>query len=210
LTVLLALSTNGALELTAYATLALAFVTGALSITTFLSVRVSKSALTQTRQEIAVSRAEVEEAHRPVLVPVAEPTAEITLAPNGPYPVVPIFVNAGVLIVPVRNIGSGPALDIEAWIELLSDEDLPAAVPQQRRARHVGIGVSQLVPLEIRLSGWGTSISTPVPSLAVHLAYDDVGGKSWRTSAIYLEQDHRFDAISIRAQQRRRPTSDMD
>jgi hypothetical protein len=52
----LALSTTGALELTAYATLALALVTGGLVVATFRSLGVAKGALAQTEKAIAVSQ----------------------------------------------------------------------------------------------------------------------------------------------------------
>src|ERR1700680_4128893 len=100
---------NGTWDWTAIGTLALAFVTLLLASATFWMVKLTRGSLAQTKDEIALSRREVEEAHRPVLVPVVDTTSYIDLGADGANRERrPQLEPGGRLFVPVENIGSGP------------------------------------------------------------------------------------------------------
>ena len=108
---------NGTWDWTAIGTLALAVVTLA-------AVIVAAIALRQTRAAIALSQKEVQEAHRPVVVPVVGErevgTASRSMLPVGPK------VRDGLVVIPVQNIGVGPALHVEASLKLLDADGKPS------------------------------------------------------------------------------------
>ncbi|MHB8240667.1 MAG: hypothetical protein ACYDHN_01630 [Solirubrobacteraceae bacterium] len=195
---------NGTWDWTAIGTLALAGVTLA-------AVIVGAVSLWQTRQAIALSRKEVEEAHRPVVVPIADSTAKMDVhIAKTPLEKTPQLLKGGRLFVPVRNIGAGPALNVEVSIALLDDAGAAGARPGQTHGRSAGLGPDRTIPLLIVLHGWGNG-DEPASSFALFIDYDVVAGKSWRTNAIYLGQGiHHFDAITFEAlPKRKRPASDM-
>ena len=103
--VTLALEFNDTFDLTAVGTLALALVT-------VISLVIAARALKQTKEEIEVSRREVEEAHRPVVVPTA-----VYWGVGKPKSNASIGLN---------NIGTGPALRITASLELLTTDGMRA------------------------------------------------------------------------------------
>jgi hypothetical protein len=109
---------------TAVGTLALALATLILATATLWAVYLTRRSLSQTQEEIALSRREVEEAHRPVIVPLADPRL-IRMAgatSMGKPAAQPAVHTTGQLTVPIENIGTGPALRVEASIELLSNK----------------------------------------------------------------------------------------
>jgi hypothetical protein len=172
---------------TAIGTLALALVTAVALVIGWLTLR-------QTRREIALSRREVEEAHRPVLVPVLDRTRAITLQADGPpVPAVPT-VPGNRVFVPVENIGSGPALEVEMALTLKG-----FAVPEGIRdlegtMNAPGIGVGHLTTLELPLAG---AVLAPFD---LRLTYRDVAGKLWVTRAQFeIGMAQRYDNVSIKA-----------
>jgi hypothetical protein len=157
----LALTFTGNVDPTALATIVLAIVTVGLAW-------IGWKALRQTQSEIELSRLEVEQAQRPVLVPVtgtANPRAD-----------------GDVLVVPIRNIGAGPALDVEIAVTTLNDagEFSHAAGPSSTDTL-TGIGVADPVAFEIRIPNLGG-----LPSFAARLTYYDVARRRWVTTAKYL------------------------
>jgi hypothetical protein len=192
----LALTTTGALELTAYATLGLALVTGALAAATFWMVKLTRGALAQNQQEIALSRREVEEAHRPVVVPVADTRRMEPAGAGRPTgPAVPVVYEAGRLLVPVENVGSGPALRLEATVEQwLTEDGEPAALPPgtQKPAAAAGLGSGVLMPLEI-----GLERVTGLSGFWLSMIYSDVAGKRWVTSARFIPARGRYEDVTI-------------
>lgn len=108
---------NGTWDRTAIGTLALAAVTLLLAGASFWMVVLTRGSLAQTKDEIALSRREVEEAHRPVLVPAVDSTSYIDLGAIGANRERrPQLEPGGHLFVPVENIGPGPALNVEATV----------------------------------------------------------------------------------------------
>jgi hypothetical protein len=217
---MVALEFSDNIDPTALATVGLALITIGLLVAGWRSLRqnqrqikISQGQLKQTQEEIALSRREVEEAHRPVVVPIVEKTAKMDLgadAPGQPLERCPQLLPKGRLFVPVRNIGSGPALNVEASIGLLDDEDHPtSAAPGQIPARIAGLGISRLTPLLIELPGWGEMATTEMQSYSLKVEYDDVAGKSWRTLCIYIPKTGRYEGMTIESTERDRPLSDM-
>jgi hypothetical protein len=169
---------NDAFDLTAIGTLALAVVT-------FIALLVARSTLKQTRREIDLSRREVEEAHRPVLVPT--PMAQ------------PTTVGDGGLAVHMTNIGTGPALHIEASASLLDAEGKPSLAPTgpQTPSLMAGLGAGEGSVLQIGQIGamkWTSGVSFELTVL-----YRDVAGKAWETVGNYLDARGRYEGLNIQA-----------
>ena len=84
----------------------------------------------------------------------------------------------GLLIVPIQNIGSGPALRVRATVAPLDPSGKWAggcgAGPP--KVEVTGLGVSQTMTLEMQYGG-----AREVPTFEIFLAYDDVSGKRWHT-----------------------------
>jgi len=183
---------NGAWDWTAIGTLALAAVTLA-------AVIVAAIALRQTRADIALSRKEVEETHRPVVVPVlvtpAPATASVS-ASRHTLPTRPSVVEPGVLAVPVENIGSGPALDIVARAELLLIDGTRAGHGGEPTSiGTLALGSSALTHIEIHTARW-----TEGACFALTLTYADVAGKRWTTTARYFGDPLRYEDVTISPQ----------
>jgi hypothetical protein len=198
---------NGTWDWTAVGTLTLAvatfvslfFARNALKKTQ-AQIELGQAQLKQTQQEIELSRKEVEQAHRPVLVPVADTNQDKAVGNtirSGPQ-----VLLGGVLGVPVQNIGSGPALRIEAAIEPINPIEggpwggLPIAriVP--------GMGVSELFVLEFTLRGIGE-----VPAFNLALTYEDVAGNRWTTAGHWMRQPGVYTDLTITALEQGPPTS---
>lgn len=184
---------NGTWNWTGIGTLVLAAVT-------FLAVLVAAIALRQTRADIALSRKEVEEAHRPVLAPIVDTTAQMDLGADGKTEKLPVLAH-GRLYVPVRNIGAGPALEIEALIEMLDDAKPAAEVSSGLKAAKVaGLGVTRSLPMLVETPGW-----TKIPSFVLSVVYRDVAKKGWRTKCIFDHHTGRYEEITIDEYERPRP-----
>lgn len=185
---------NGTWDWTAIGTLALAVVTLAAVIVGAVSLR-------QTRKAIALSRKEVEEAHRPVVIPVviARPPDLMAQSVSGSrrtFPDRPSVAEPGVLAVPVQNIGSGPALRVVASIERLDEQgDLyRGAIEHQTPGEVAGIGKDQTVPIEIGYHGWEERWN-----FQLRLVYEDVAGKRWVTVGRYIHEHRRYEGVGFEA-----------
>jgi hypothetical protein len=175
-----------------------ALATVALAILTLAVVVVGIRALRQTRNEIDLSRQEVEEAQRPVVVRVIDKTTVMQIWGESPLPMSPYFAGGGLLYVPLRNIGSGPALDVEVSLIHRNDagrfSELSGDTKYNGR-RVAGLGVSDVAPIEIRIGKLDG-----LPSFDVRVVYRDVARKRWVTTAKYLAPDGgRYDELSIDA-----------
>jgi hypothetical protein len=183
---------DGTWDWTAIGTLGLAAVTLAAVIVGAISLR-------QTRKAIALSRKEVEEAHRPVVVPVviAHPPDLVLRSVSGSrrtFPDRPSVAESGVLAVPVQNIGSGPALCVVASIERLDEngERYTGAIEHQTPGKVAGLGKDQTVPIEIRYHGWEERWN-----FELTLVYKDVAGKQWATISRYVAEHRRYEDVAI-------------
>jgi hypothetical protein len=150
--------------------------------------------LAQTHEEIGLSRTEVEQARRPVVVPATgtqHPThAGTRELPGGPYVSEP-----DLLVVPIMNIGLGPALRVESTIEGLDSADGPAHSWSGRQplAGVTGVGPSGVVGLQLAVHGLGD-----VPDFKLTITYDDIAGKGWRTVARWIADHGRYEDLSVR------------
>jgi hypothetical protein len=190
--VIVGLEFNDGFDLTAIGTLALAVVTVG-------SLTFAARALKQTKEEIEVSRREVEEAHRPVVVPVADNRRmefagqDVAATPARPRfrPETP-GIPPGRMVAPIENIGTGPALHIEAQAELLTADGRPAGHGGEPSISAVALGASTLGVIELATQRW-----TEGACFALTLTYSDVALNRWRTTARYL-----IDAAEHRAEGR--------
>jgi hypothetical protein len=189
--VLFALEFSDNVDPTAIATIALA-------VLTLAAVVVGGKALSKTQTEIEWSRKEVEEAHRPVLIPVYDEAQE--LQPSGTLVIhraKPRYQERERVVLPIKNIGSGPALNI-----MLSLAPLPANEPAGDRdalrwstTRILGLGVMEILWVTVRVPD-----VTEVPDFALSLVYMDVAEKVWKTEADYIALgDGEYGGMSIDA-----------
>lgn len=180
--------------------------TGALALATFVSlffarralnktqaqIELGQSQLKQTQKEIELSRKEVEQAHRPILIP----TADTLQAKSGRSPKSgPDVPRANVLAVPVENIGSGPALQVQATIEPINPVGGHSWGGQHQARTVTGIGVSKFFLLEFQL----TDISH-ASAFELTIAYKDVADTGWITSGRWSAQSGRYEDLTITAQ----------
>ncbi len=171
----------------------------ALAVVTLVAVIVGAFSLRQTRKAIALSRREVEEAHRPVVVPVviARPPdlgAQSVSRSRRTFPDRPSVAESGVLAVPIQNIGSGPALCVVASIQRLDEhgERYTGAIEHQTPGKVAGLGKGQTVPIEIRYHGWEERWN-----FELTLVYADVAGKRWATICRYVAEHERYEGVTI-------------
>jgi len=195
---MLALSSTGAVELTAYATLGLAVVTAGLAGATFWMVKLTGRTLLQGQDEIKLSRSEVEEAHRPLIVPVLAKTF-VDLGADGKYEKRPQVLRDGKLLIHVENVGPGPALNVEAWAGLLDDAGQPSTGSSgpQLPAQTAGLGPHTDTPLLIQVHNW-----TGSPNFSLRVEYDDVASNGWRTDSVFVAGVYEVTAIG-RCQRKR-------
>lgn len=165
----------------------------ALALITLVALLYTRRALKQTKEEIDLSRREVEEAHRPVVVPVVDRSRTLTV-PGFSRPIGPLLIETGSLLVPLENIGSGPALDVEVTITLLTEAgDISGANDAQQTVGAVaGLGVGGLVPVEVGVPALGG-----VPSFEARITYRDVAGKEWLTVSRYMVPRARYEDLAI-------------
>jgi hypothetical protein len=198
---------NGTWDWTAVGTLALAAAT---FVSLFFArrsikqtqqqIKLGQAQLEQTQREIELSRTEVEEAHRPVLIPTVIPrlpslrTRHIPGQEPPTHPERPSVTEPGVLGVQVHNIGSGPALHVEASVERLDEQGnlYGGANEPQTLGEVTGIGKDQAVSIEIRYHGWEDRWN-----FRLKLAYEDVAGKRWATVASYIAERQRYEGIAF-------------
>lgn len=200
----LGLTFTGSFDLTAIGTLALAVVTGVSLVFAWHSLRqtqqqinLGQEQLRQTQHEIELSRREVEEAHRPVVVPVLisrDPAATSVSRSRYTLPSAPCLVAPGVLAVPLKNIGAGPALRVEASIRRLSDDGTPLTGPiePQTPGTLCGIGVSEIASIEIFAHAFEERWQ-----FNVTVTYEDVAGKRWQTDARWNSSERRYTDLHI-------------
>jgi hypothetical protein len=163
-----------------------ALVTFILALLTLAMLVVVIRALHLAQREIERSRAQVEQAHRPVVVPIHS-TMQM-----------PVYQGHGELLVPVENIGSGPALDLHLFVTPRDENG--GVSPAWGEVKHTGaasgLGASKITPVAVR--AWGLGALT---SFDVWVTYSDLAGKEWVTSAKYLasEEGSRYTHLWVAA-----------
>jgi hypothetical protein len=87
----------------------------------------------------------------------------------------------------VENIGAGPALNAECSVRFINEYD-PPKIPVER-AGVAAIAVGRLEPFLV------SCILPVVMPFALTLEYDDVAGKSWKTTCLLV--DGQYEGMSI-------------
>jgi hypothetical protein len=167
-----ALQLTGNVDPTALVTFILALLTLALLIAVTRALRLAQ-------HEVDRWRDQAEQSHRPVVVPIHS-TMQM-----------PVFQGHGELLVPIENIGSGPALDLHLFVTPRDENGgvSPAWGEVKHAGSAAGLAVAKTTPVEVR--AWGLGGLT---SFDVWVTYFDLAGKEWVTSAKYLasEQGSRY------------------
>jgi hypothetical protein len=186
---------NGTWDWTAVGTLTLAAVTLALAAATFWMVKLTRRALTQSRDEIALSRREVEEAHRPVVMPLADDRS-MDLTGLRDHARARPWVEADTLYVPIENVGTGPALGIEATAELLNSAGgWSGAAGGEQPGAAAALGASSRIAVAITIPGLSA-----VTGFWLTITYSDVAGKGWLTKARYVLDLDRYADLVLNSQ----------
>lgn len=193
------LTAIGTLSLAAATVLSLLFARGSLKQTQ-AQIKLGQQQLAETQEEIALSRREVEEAHRPVVVPVRG-GQHVTLTSGKKLPAGPHVPEPGLLVVPIMNIGLGPALYLESTIDGLDSAGGWSGASSDLRPLGgvTGIGVSGVIRLEIAIHDL-----IDVPNFGLTLTYDDVAGRGWRTVARWIADHGQYEDLTIAFRPRRK------
>lgn len=98
---------------------------------------------------------------------------------------------------PIENIGAGPALRVEASVQMRNPDGGPTAVGTggMKPAALAGIRASGSVAPIVKIHGLAD-----VPGFQLVLTYEDVAGKGWITRALYVATDRRYTDVTVRAQ----------
>jgi len=162
------------------------------------SLTIAGKQLANSGIALELSRAEIEEAHRPVLVPAAYSKvgsyAKGLDDPGEPNPLLPRVIADSVLVVPVENIGAGPSLNLRAVVTVaIIGETVERKQGTNRRGLSLGAGKGGGIEV-VHL--WALKLGAPIPELDMELFYEDVAGKLWKTFCIY-EQRTGYTTVSI-------------
>jgi hypothetical protein len=160
----------------------------ALAVVTALSLRLGYLALRGTRTELEANQ-------RPVIVPVASNAEVENPAPleDGPDPyrssdtiqARPTALVGGMLMIPVRNIGAGPALSVTVILRFRNDDGQYAEAWGNRMydgylyAAAVGDTAPVLVAVD--------RLTARTPNFDLMIVYRDLAGRNFCTQAQYRE-----------------------
>jgi hypothetical protein len=170
------------------------------AIGTMVLALVTSAGLLFGWRSLRQGQTEVEEAHRPVLAPVAD-SRHVRIARGTDLPARPTVPVNGLLVIPVENIGSGPALSVRVALFPLKPGEWSATWSGQNPVGIIptAIGVVQgVTPLEIELPD-----VREVPGFELDLSYEDVAGKEWRTFTRWIPTSSRYDPLKLEEQQRK-------
>lgn len=182
-------------DLTAVGTLLLA-------TTTAVSVIFAGWALSHSRMEIDEMLKQGERAHRPVLIPVAD-HRRMELGVLGTMERAPRLNDGKTLIVPLENIGPGPALDVcgcATLLDLSAPVHRPHAEQATGQAKVVGVAQGSFFPLEIDMpTRWPSSAS-----FELSVTYKDVVGTIWSTQGKWDGERRQWVKVDIESTGRSR------
>jgi hypothetical protein len=137
-----------------------------------------------TGAQVALTKRQVEEGHRPVVVPQILGGIGHGLG---------LRAVEGILPVPLKNIGLGPALNVR--VSFSSPPDVAPQPIDSGLKRLPGIGVSDQVT-----AGLKTILAIGTPDFLIELIYDDVAGASYMTTARWDSRETEYrDIITRRA-----------
>ncbi len=149
-----------------------------------------------THKAVSQGNDEIERAHRPVLIPLAD-AGDKGLRPRvsggGATPAQKPEPNRFRL--PVRNIGMGPELHVTASVEFGDSEGSRSTHGIDTRCSVAEEAIPHLAPFAVLVI-----TDPPVSSLTgftVALDYEDIAGNQWMTAARYSTSDDRFHDVKI-------------
>ncbi len=114
------------------------------------------------------------------------------------------------IVLPIKNIGMGPALNITVWIVQLDEQGTPRdkqgnsldkqTNPAEAEGKMgwfdsplLGLGVQEMTTVMVYIPGL-----TTLPNFGLALTYVDVAGKAWITRADYIARgDGSYVGMSI-------------
>jgi hypothetical protein len=123
----------------------------------------------------------------PVVMPLADPRSMVEAES------LPKMVENGTLVLPVANVGAGPAFGIRADFEFLDQLGKPSVAPQPFQdlaATSPVLGAGRSVALRARFRG----LAEPILPFRVSLSFVDSSSLLYESSAVYFpaEQAYRF------------------
>jgi hypothetical protein len=166
-----------------YGDIAVGIGTLILAIVTLGSVVLGWMSMRQTREEIDISRQEAEAAQRPVVIPVTDAATIIRIPGFNPMEAIPHTLPLA-LMVPIRNVGAGPALSITV-IVVGRDHAGNYSEAWGKRMHHgyaLVAAVGETLPVLVTIDRLGG-----VPDFELQIAYRYLGGRNWVTSAKYRQ-----------------------
>ena len=189
-----ALTFNPQVDLTGLATIALAIFTFALTVVTLILVLATRRTVADTRTEIGLHRQEVEEGHRPILIPVIDRTQTFMPVGAPEHTLMPVF-DLNRIFVPIRNIGPGPALSARIRLDFASvaanEESTLATMDLKSGLAGVGSGETRIPSFK------APSGLSQLPGFHLSVEYNDVSGKPWQTRVPYDADDESFPSPKI-------------
>jgi hypothetical protein len=152
----------------------LAIATFVLALVTLAAVVIAARALHAVQRNDDAWRAHVDNDQRPVVVPVHNALQ------------MPLYQGHGELLVPVENIGAGPALDLNVYVTPRDQNGSVSAAwgEIKHTGATTGLGAAKTTPVEVRALGLGS-----LTSFDVWVSYSDLAGRQWVTSAKYLASE---------------------
>lgn len=148
-----------------------------------------------TRKAVGQGNDELERAHRPVLIALADAKDKglrpQVLRGTGPTE----EPDPSKFLLPLRNIGMGPALHVTAIVEFGDSEGRRSTHGIDTRCGVAEEAISHLAPFAILVV-----TDAPVNRLTgftVALDYEDIAGNQWKTAARYATSDDRFHDVKI-------------
>jgi hypothetical protein len=134
-----------------------------------------------TRRAVQQGATELAQSQRPVLIPVREDEHERPQLYRGQF------------LLPVINVGVGPAMDVRAELEFGDAFGRASAAPSAwASSRRTAIGAAQQTSLE-----FPEIDLTDAMGFAFNIEFADVSGKRWFSRGFYSEGEQVFREVDI-------------
>lgn len=149
-------------------------------------IDVAREELVASRRQVEATERQVEAQQRPVLVPVVDTSRKMTPPGHDSSQAKPRLSSKGLLLLPLENIGTGPALDVRVGITGRDpDGSYGAELGELEHSGYVfAIGAKALAGIPVAFVGRASP--SVIPSFDVLVTYKDLAGQTWKTSAQYV------------------------
>lgn len=184
------LDSEPTVDITGAATALLALATTGLAWMTHKGVKASRS-------QVEISRSQMEHSHRPVIVPVQENVkirfrggevhaASPTIHENDPErDDLPAYAH---VILPIKNVGMGPALNIRGRLSQTDGDAYDVEKPLE------GLGAGQVNAVLFARWQQARTGTAGLAEFTAELIYDDIGGRSYSTDVEWRSGPFAFSA----------------